>query len=84
MTDYYDKAAKLTIMGLLSRSHATLTTKQHEVFVAGIASAMRIVRDKEREHWRAIIRDTAALCREQGLKEAEKVLQLILDMEPTG
>ena len=82
MTDYYDKAAYLTVMGLLSRAHVTLTTKQYEAFVAGVAQAMRLVRDRERASFRETIQGTIALCHEQGLKEAGKVLQLIIDMEP--
>lgn len=82
MTDYYDKAAYLTVMGAQSKAHATLTTKQHAVFVESIASAMRIIREKERTGFRGVLEGTIALCKEEGMQEAAKVLQLILDMEP--
>ena len=82
MPDYEDKAAYLTIMGAQSKAHVTLTTKQHAVFVESVASAMRLVRQRGRESFRETLQGTIALCQEQGLKEAAKVLQLILDMEP--
>lgn len=82
MTDYYDKAAYLTVMGAQSKAHVTLTTKQHAVFVEGIAAAMRIVQERERELFRDTLRGTIALCQEQGMEQAAKVLQVILEMEP--
>ena len=82
-TDYYDKAAYLTVMGAQSRAHVTLTTKQHAVFVESIAAALRIIREKERATFRDTLQGTIALCQEQGMHQAAKVLQVILDMEPS-